>query len=114
MADHLSESFEKSAMTNEEKRSHKAEIRKQIVAFALMIFLTFLAFAAVATDFVPRTLAIPFILILAVVQFALQLLFFMHMKDKDHAWVNVFMITGIFITLPTIVALMLLIGVTKY
>ena len=62
MADHLSESFEKSAMTNEEKRSHKAEIRKQIVAFALMFFLTFLAFAAVATDFVPRTLAIPFIL----------------------------------------------------
>ncbi|MCM2674852.1 cytochrome C oxidase subunit IV family protein [Alkalicoccobacillus plakortidis] len=114
MADHLSESFETSAMTNEEKRSHKAEIKKQIVAFALMIFLTFLAFAAVATDFVPRTLAIPFILILAVVQLALQLLFFMHMKDKDHAWVNVFMITGIFITLPTIVALMLLIGVTKY
>lgn len=114
MADHLSQRFEKSAMTNEEKRNHKVELKKQFVAFALMIVLTFLAFAAVATDLIPRTLAIPFILILAVIQLALQLLFFMHMKDKDHAWANVFMITGIFITLPTIVALMLLIGVTKY
>ncbi|WP_100373330.1 cytochrome C oxidase subunit IV family protein [Bacillus sp. FJAT-45037] len=114
MADNLSQSFDKSAMTDEEKRQIKKEIRKQIVVFALMIFLTLMSFMAVAADIVPRSFAVPFILILAMIQFALQLFFFMHMKDKDHGWANAFMISGIFITVPTIAALMLLLGVTKY
>ncbi|WP_054708879.1 cytochrome C oxidase subunit IV family protein [Bacillus sp. JCM 19041] len=112
--DHLSKPFDKSAMTAEEKRDMKKDIRKQIVIFVLLLFLTVLAFAAVAAEAVPNSFAVPFILILAVVQLLLQLLFFMHMKDKDHAWATVFMITGIFVTMPTIVALMLLIGVVKY
>ncbi|GAF63940.1 cytochrome caa3 subunit IV [Bacillus sp. TS-2] len=114
MADNLSQSFDKSAMTEEEKRQTKKEIKRQIVVFALMIFLTILAFAAVASDIIPHSFAVPFILILAAIQLALQLLFFMHMKDKDHGWANAFMISGIFITVPTIAALMLLLGVTKY
>ncbi|KYG35208.1 cytochrome o ubiquinol/quinol oxidase subunit IV [Alkalihalobacillus trypoxylicola] len=114
MADNLSQSFDKSAMSEEEKRQTKKEIKRQIVVFALMIFLTILAFAAVASDIIPHSFAVPFILILAAIQLALQLLFFMHMKDKDHGWANAFMISGIFITVPTIAALMLLLGVTKY
>lgn len=114
MADHLSQPFEKSAMTNEEKRQIQKEIKKQIVVFVLMIFLTLLSFLAVGADLIPRSFAIPFILILAVIQFALQLIFFMHLKDKDHGWATAFMISGIFVTVPTIAALMLLIGVVKY
>lgn len=114
MADNLSQPFEKSAMTEEEKRQTSKEIRKQIVVFALMIFLTIIAFLAVSADIVPRTFAVPFILILAVIQLALQLIFFMHLKDKDHGWATAFMISGIFVTIPTITALMLLIGVVKY
>ncbi|MBM7837523.1 cytochrome c oxidase subunit 4 [Alkalihalobacillus xiaoxiensis] len=112
--DQLSKPFEKSAMTEAEKRDMKKDIKKQMVVFVLLLFLTVLAFAAVASDAVPNNFAVPFILILAVVQLFLQLLFFMHMKDKDHAWATVFMITGVFVTVPTIVALMLLIGVVKY
>ncbi|GIN07429.1 cytochrome C oxidase subunit IV family protein [Shouchella clausii] len=112
--DHLSKPFDKSAMTEAEKREMKTEIRNQIVVFVLMLFLTVLAFAAVGADIVPTNFAVPFILILAVVQLLLQLLFFMHMKDKDHTWATVFIITGIFVTVPTIVSLMLLIGIVKY
>ncbi|BAB06331.1 cytochrome o ubiquinol/quinol oxidase subunit IV [Halalkalibacterium halodurans] len=114
MADNLSQPFEKSAMTQQEKRQASKEIRRQFIVFALMIFLTIIAFLTVAADVVPRTFAIPFVLLLALIQFTLQLLFFMHMKDKDHGWANVFMITGIFVTVPTIAALMLLLGVTKW
>ncbi|AIC94951.1 MULTISPECIES: cytochrome C oxidase subunit IV family protein [Shouchella] len=112
--DHLSKPFEKSSLTEAEKREMKRDIKKQFVVFILLLFLTVLAFVAVGADLVPNNFAVPFILILAIVQLLLQLLFFMHMKDKDHAWATVFMITGIFVTMPTIVALMLLIGVVKY
>ncbi|SDC33989.1 cytochrome C oxidase subunit IV family protein [Shouchella lonarensis] len=115
MADeHLSTPFEKSAMTAAEKRAMKKEIKHQMIMFVLMLFLTVLAFAAVAADVVPHSFAVPFILILAFVQLLLQLLFFMHMKDKDHTWATVFMVTGIFVTVPTIASLMLLIGTVKY
>ncbi len=79
-----------------------------------MIFLTLLSFLAVASEIVPRTFAVPFILILAAIQFGLQLFFFMHLKDKDHGWATTFMVSALFITIPTIAALMLLIGITKY
>ncbi len=65
MADHLSQPFEKSAMTEEEKRQINKEIKKQIVVFALMIFLTMMSFLAVGADIIPRTFAIPFILTLS-------------------------------------------------
>lgn len=114
MADNLSKRFDKSAMSEEELYKTNKEQKKQIIAFALMIFLTILAFIAIGTDIVPNSFAIPFILILAVIQLFLQLLFFMHLKDKDHGWANAFMVSGMVITIPVIAALMLLLGVTKY
>lgn len=114
MADNLSKPFAKSALTEEEMRENKQEQKKQIIAFSLMIFLTLIAFGAVASDVVSRTFAIPFILILGFTQFLLQLLFFMHMKDKDHGWSNSFMVSGMVIATPMIAALILLLGITKY
>ncbi|MFV8827013.1 cytochrome C oxidase subunit IV family protein [Alkalihalobacterium sp. APHAB7] len=114
MADNLSTSFSKSAMSEEELRKTNDEQKRQIIAFALMIFLTLLAFVAVATDIIPATFAIPFILILAVIQLFLQLLYFMHLKDKDHGWASSFMASGFVIAIPAIAALMLLLGITKY
>ncbi|WP_059104996.1 cytochrome C oxidase subunit IV family protein [Shouchella shacheensis] len=111
--EHLSTPFKKSAMSEMEKRDMKKEIRSQIVVFVLLLFLTVLSFAAVGTDVVTHSFAVPFILILAGVQFFLQLLFFMHMKDKDHAWATIFMVTGVFVTVLTVATLMLLIGVNK-
>ncbi|NEU29500.1 cytochrome-c oxidase [bacterium LRH843] len=114
MAENLTKSFARSSMNEEEMRHTNLEIRKQIVAFALCIFLTVMAFLAVGADIVPSSFAIPFILILAIIQLAIQFLFFMHLKDKNHGWAIAFIITGIFVTVPTIAALMLLIGVVKY
>ena len=57
------------------------QMRKQVINFAIMIFLTFLAFAAVVADFSPNFIK-PFILLLAAIQVVLQLYTFMHMDDK--------------------------------
>ncbi|MBB6449420.1 cytochrome c oxidase subunit 4 [Geomicrobium halophilum] len=114
MAEDMEQPFEKSSMSNEEKRKINREQRVQMIAFAVMIGLTLLAFIAAGSDMLPGTFTIPFILLLAVVQLFLQLYYFMHLKDKDHGWPNSFMISGLVLTAPTIVALMLLIGIVKF
>lgn len=90
------------------------EMKHQIITFVLMIFFTALAFLAIASDLIPASFALPFILILAVVQVILQLYYFMHLNQKEHEWPNAFMISGIFIVIPMVAALMLLLGVVKY
>ncbi|EZH67122.1 MULTISPECIES: cytochrome C oxidase subunit IV family protein [Geomicrobium] len=114
MGENLSQPFEKSSMTPEEIRKINREQRIQTIAFGFMIAITLLAFIAVGADVVPGSFAIPFILGLAGIQLFLQLYYFMHLKDKDHGWPNTFIVSGIVLVIPTIVALMLLIGVTKY
>ena len=70
-------------------RAHaKAHMRKQVVNFAIMIFLTFIAFAAVLADFAPSFIA-PIILLLAGVQVVLQLYAFMHLEDRSTHMVGV-------------------------
>lgn len=98
----------------EDKVAYKREMKHQLVSFGLMIFLTILAFYAVASDVISLTFAIPFILILAVVQVLLQLYFFMHLNQKGHGWANTMILTGFFIAIPTVAALMLLLGVIKF
>lgn len=114
MANNLSKPFSKSALTEQEMHEINKEQKKQIIAFALMIFMTLIAFGAVGSDLISRTFAIPFILVLAFAQLLLQLLFFMHMKDKDHGWSNSFMVSGMVIAAPMLAALILLLGITKY
>ncbi|GAK07664.1 cytochrome C oxidase subunit IV family protein [Geomicrobium sp. JCM 19038] len=114
MADHLSEPFKKSAMTNEEIMKTQREMRIQFIAFAFMIALTFLAFIAVGAEVAPPGFVISFIIFLAFIQLFLQLYYFMHLKDKDHGWANTFMVSGLVLSIPTIVALILIIGVVKY
>src|SRR5690606_4946325 len=70
-------------------REHaKAHMRKQVINFAIMIFLTFIAFATVVADFAP-TFIRPIILLLAGVQVVLQLYSFMHMDDKNAPFIGV-------------------------
>lgn len=65
-----------------ERRHHASHMRKQVVNFFIMIFLTFVAFATVIADFSPYFIK-PIILLLAGIQVVLQLYSFMHMDDKD-------------------------------
>ena len=92
-------------------RKHSAlHMRKQVVNFAIMIFLTLVAFAVVHAfgDTVNAVaLIIPFILVLAGIQVVLQLYAFMHLEDRDTHQVGViefFMWGGIFIAFTFFVA----------
>lgn len=71
-----------------DRRKNAAEMRKQVVNFAIMIFFTFIAFAAVIADFSPYFIK-PIILLLAGVQVVLQLYSFMHMGEKKAAHIGV-------------------------
>ncbi|MBM7608237.1 cytochrome c oxidase subunit 4 [Lysinibacillus composti] len=96
----------------EYERHHNAvHMRKQVVNFAIMIFLTFVAFASVAAGF-SKYFVVPVILLLAAVQVVLQLYSFMHMDDKKthhmgiiqtFVWSGVLIIFPIFVTFLTII-----------
>ncbi|TQR17850.1 cytochrome c oxidase subunit IVB [Psychrobacillus vulpis] len=75
------------------KRKRKEAMRSQITSFAIMIFLTLIAFSAVAAGFSKYYIA-PIILLLAAVQVVLQLYYFMHMNEKNHGIAAFFLYTG--------------------
>ncbi|SDM50323.1 cytochrome c oxidase subunit 4 [Psychrobacillus sp. OK028] len=65
------------------KQKRKKDMRNQVTSFAIMIFLTLIAFTAVAAGF-SVYLIVPVILLLAAVQVVLQLYYFMHMSEENH------------------------------
>ena len=74
-------------------------MKKQVVNFAIMIFLTFVAFTVVVAGF-SKFLIVPFILLLAGIQVVMQLYSFMHMEDKtayQMSTIKFFMWMGILI-----------------
>ncbi|WNF35588.1 cytochrome C oxidase subunit IV family protein [Bacillaceae bacterium IKA-2] len=101
-------------LSTKEKLKLDREMKHQIITFALMIFLTVIAFVSVSSDVIPGSFTLPFIVVLAVIQVIFQLYYFMHLKDKNHEWANTFMISGVLICIPMIAALTFLIGVVKY
>ncbi|MDG5789453.1 cytochrome C oxidase subunit IV family protein [Evansella sp. AB-P1] len=96
------------------KRKLARELRTQIISFILMIFLTSLAFVSIASDAIPASFALPFILLLAVIQVILQLYVFMHLNERGNGWPNAMIWSGVLIAIPTVAALMLLLGVVKW
>ncbi|QKS71551.1 cytochrome C oxidase subunit IV family protein [Paenalkalicoccus suaedae] len=96
------------------ERKLKQEARTQVVSYVFMIFITSTAFLTIATDIIPSSFGIPFILLLAGVQVVMQLYFFMHMKDKGTGWVNAMIWSGMFVAAITVATLMLLLGINKY
>ena len=60
-----------------DRAQNAKKMRKQVTQFAIMILLTFVAFAAVIADFAPNFIK-PVILLLAGVQVVQQLYAFMH------------------------------------
>ncbi|MGN4928761.1 cytochrome c oxidase subunit IVB [Bacillus cereus group sp. MYBK14-1] len=94
------------------KRKSAEEMRHQVITFALMIFLTLVAFVAVAH---PKTFSpifsVPFILLLAVVQVIFQLYYFMHMSHKGHEAASFFLYSGLLIGLITILAFMTIVWI---
>lgn len=86
------------------RKKNAEEMRYQIVSFTLMIFLTFIAFAAVAMKDFTAWFTVPFIILLAAVQVVFQLFYFMHMSHKGHEAPKMFLFSGLFVGLVTILA----------
>jgi cytochrome c oxidase subunit IV len=86
------------------RRKSSEEMRQQVVSFSLMIFLTLIAFAAVAIKGFSAWFIVPFILLLAVVQVVFQLYYFMHMSHKGHEAPSLFLYSGLLVGLVTVLA----------
>ncbi|UCZ51860.1 cytochrome C oxidase subunit IV family protein [Bacillus shivajii] len=96
------------------KRKLAKELRTQLISFIFVIFMTSIAFVSIASDAIPNSFAVPFILILAVVNVVIQLYVFMHLNDRGNGWPNAMIWTGVLVAIPTVASLMLLIGIVKY
>jgi len=86
------------------RRKSTEEMRYQVVSFTLMIFLTLIAFAAVAVKGFTAWFTVPFIILLAVVQVIFQLYYFMHMSHKGHESPSLFLYSGALVGAVTILA----------
>jgi cytochrome c oxidase subunit 4 len=83
------------------RRRSANEMRGQVTTFAIMIFLTLIAFTAVYADFSPN-LVVPIILLLAVIQVIMQLYYFMHMSHKGHENAKFFLFSGVLVAFLTV------------
>ncbi len=86
------------------RKKNAEEMRYQVVTFALMIFLTLVAFAAVVLGDLSHWFIVPFILLLAVVQVIFQLYYLMHMSHRGHEAVQLFLYSGVLVGAVTILA----------
>ncbi|UFJ40732.1 cytochrome o ubiquinol oxidase subunit IV [Brevibacillus humidisoli] len=91
------------AASDHEHKGH-GSFTAYVVGFLLSIVLTIIPLVVVLNDMLHRTGTIVLILAAAVLQFAVQLVFFMHLKEGENAkWNIMALILGLIILL-TIVA----------
>jgi cytochrome c oxidase subunit IV len=88
------------------RKKNAEEMRAQVISFSIMIFLTLIAFGAVAYEGFSGWFTVPFLFLLASVQVIFQLYYFMHMKEKGHEAPALFMYSGVLVAAMTILALM--------
>lgn len=92
------------------RRRSANEMRGQVTTFAIMIFLTLIAFTAVYADF-SVYLVVPVILLLAAIQVVLQLYYFMHMSHKGHEAASLFLYSGVLIAFITVLAFLTIVWI---
>ncbi|MEW9501430.1 cytochrome c oxidase subunit IVB [Jeotgalibacillus marinus] len=85
------------------RKKAKQEMRTHVTSFALMIFMTLIAFIMVMAEF-DKYYVFPVLLVLAAVQVVFQLYYFMHMSHKGHEAVSLFLYSGALIGFITILA----------
>ncbi|QST01460.1 cytochrome c oxidase subunit IVB [Pontibacillus sp. ALD_SL1] len=86
------------------KQKNKEEMKYQLITFALMIIFTLVSFGMVIAEYNPM-FTIPVIILLACVQVGFQLYYFMHMSHKGHGLPALFLYSGIFVALLTVLAM---------
>lgn len=88
-----------------QKRKNKEEMKTQLITFSLMIAFTLVAFGIVVGDLMPKMFVVPTILLLAIIQVAFQLYYFMHMKNAGHEMPANMMYGGIWAAILTVAGL---------
>lgn len=88
------------------RKKNAEDMRYQLISFALMLFLTIIAFVAVANESFSHWFTVPFIFLLACVQAVFQLYYFMHMSHKGHEFPALFIYSGVFVAFLTVWAFM--------
>ncbi|PKR83699.1 cytochrome o ubiquinol oxidase subunit IV [Heyndrickxia camelliae] len=73
-------------MSNHE---HTASIKAYVIGFILSIILTIIPLVLVLNHMMAKSVLLPVILIAAVLQFVIQLFFFMHIRDGEGPRYNV-------------------------
>ncbi|MCM3160362.1 cytochrome c oxidase subunit IVB [Metabacillus litoralis] len=86
------------------RKKNAEDMKHQVVTFAMMIFLTIVAFIAVGYDGIAEWFKIPFIITLAVIQVIFQLYYFMHMSHKGHETPALFLFSGVGVAGLTVLA----------
>ncbi|MCA1184333.1 cytochrome c oxidase subunit IVB [Bacillus licheniformis] len=90
------------------KKKNAEDMRYQVISFGLMIGLTIVAFLTVASG-AGVWFTVPFILLLAVIQVAFQLYYFMHMSQRGHEAPTLFLYSGVLVAFVTVLAFVTLI-----
>jgi cytochrome o ubiquinol oxidase operon protein cyoD len=79
-------------------------LKSYIIGFALSIILTIIPLVAVMNHMLGKTGTLVLILLMAVLQFGVQLFFFMHVKEGENARWNIMALIFGLVILLTIVA----------
>ena len=87
-----------------ENHNAHGSLKSYIIGFALSIILTIIPLVAVMNHMLSKTGTIVLILIMAVLQFGVQLFFFMHVKEGENARWNIMALIFGLVILLTIVA----------
>jgi cytochrome c oxidase subunit 4 len=100
----------KSLLEREEK---KRDLQYYWVTFVSMIVFTVLSFLAVNyRAHIEHHLIAFFIVILAVIQVAFQLFYFMHLKDKNHGMPSLFIFSGALVVFITVISFVTMIWIS--
>ena len=111
MANEQSNSANPNVNLKYRRKKNAEEMKHQVITFALMIFLTLLAFAAVGIDGFSHWFIKPVIFLLAIIQVIFQLYYFMHMKHKGHGTITLFLFSGVGVGFLTILAFVTIVWV---
>ncbi|WP_042171068.1 cytochrome o ubiquinol oxidase subunit IV [Paenibacillus gorillae] len=96
-------------MSNHDHNAHgdanaHGSMKSYIIGFVLSIVLTILPLVIVLNDLMSKTATIIFILIMAALQFVVQLFFFMHIRDEKKPRFNMIALIFGLVILLTVVA----------
>ena|SRR5690625_2723967 len=90
------------------RQKNKEEMQKQLIPFALMVVLTIIAFAIVATGTVSRTYVLPLLFLMAIVQAGFQFYYFMYLKNKGHEMPATLIYGGVWAAFLTLAGLVVI------